>query len=531
MNSPGTSRRTTGPLHISAVGPRFGSTKLAAAAIRCALTLAVLSALLMIAARPAQAQSGPYGVVSPTTLNFRGAVGQTSPPQLVSLKNTGDSELTVSNISISADFAITKNQCASGVKPGTHCNVYVTFTPPGPGTETGTLTFMDNASNSPQVVSLTGTIGEIVLYNFAGGSDGAYPTSSLVSDGAGNFYGTTVLGGTCPGWNQYGCGVVFEISPNGSGGWNETVLHTFAAPPDGANPFCAPVILDSAGNLYGTTEFGGNENVGSIFELSPAGGNWTDSILYSFTYYGTGDHPSTGLIMDPAGNLYGTTSEYESPGSVFELSPSAGGWNYQVIYAAPTSQGVTMDAAGNIFGATWTTVYELSPNGNGGWNPTVIHTFAGAPRDGTSPYTAPVFDKAGNLYGTTSSGGAKNYGTVYKLSPITSGKKKGQWKERILHSFESGEDGADPIAAVVLDSGGNIYGTTAQGGKFNDGTVFELSPQVGKGWYKEKVLWTFNGPDGNYPEAGLIRDNTGNLFGTASNGGSSGYGVVFEVTP
>ncbi len=230
MHSAATNSRTKGPLNISDAGPRFGSTKLAAGAphirafcecvgvcsIRAALILAVLSALLLIAARPVQAQT------------------------------------------------------------------------------------------------------EMVLYNFTGDSDGAYPTSSLVSDGAGNFYGTTVLGGTCPGWNQYGCGVVFEISPNGNGGWNETVLHTFAAPPDGANPFCAPVIFDRAGNLYGTTEFGGTYNVGSIFELSPVAGSWTDTILYSFTYDGSGDHPSTGLIMDPAGNLYGTNSEYESPGSVFE---------------------------------------------------------------------------------------------------------------------------------------------------------------------------------------------------------------------
>ncbi|MFY9644556.1 MAG: choice-of-anchor tandem repeat GloVer-containing protein [Terriglobales bacterium] len=372
---------------------------------------------------------------------------------------------------------------------------------------------------------------EIVLYNFTGGADGMYPTSNLVADGSGNFYGTTVVGGSCPGWNGYGCGVVFEISPNGNGTWKETVLHTFAAPPDGANPFCAPLIFDSGGNLYGTTEFGGDYNAGSVFELSPVGESWKVSILHSFGYGGNGDHPSTGLVMDLAGNLYGTNSEYESPGSVFEVSPSNGDWTYQVLYVAATSQGVTMDAAGNLYGTTPTTVFELSRNDNGGWNATVIHTFTGAPKDGMSSYTAPVFDKAGNLYGTSSSGGAYNDGIVYKLIPITTGKKKGQWKEQVLHSFKGGHDGADPIAGVVLDASGNIYGTTGSGGKYNDGTVFELSPQAGKDWYKEKVLWAFNGTDGNYPEAGLILDNAGNLYGTASNGGTYGTGVVFEVIP
>lgn len=372
---------------------------------------------------------------------------------------------------------------------------------------------------------------ETVLYNFTGGSDGLYPTSSLVSDGAGNFYGTTVLGGTCPGWNGYGCGVVFEISPNGNGGWTQTVLHTFAAPPDGANPFCAPLIFDSAGNLYGTTEFGGDYNSGSVFELSLVAGRWNVTILHSFGVGANGDHPSTGLIMDRAGNLYGTNSEYQSPGSVFELSPSGDAWTYQVIYLAPTTQGVTIDAAGNLYGTTNSAVFELSPNGNGGWIPTVIHTFTGAPKDGIGPYSAPVLDKAGNLYGTTSSGGAKNYGTVYQLSHITTGKKKGQWKEKILHSFRNENDGADPIAGVVLDATGNIYGTTGGGGKFGDGTVFELSPQVGVGWYKEKVLRALNGPDGNYPEAGLMLDSAGNLYGTASNGGLYNAGVVFELTP
>jgi len=229
-----TNSRTKSHLNISNVEPRFGATKLAAGAphirafcecagvcaIRCILILAVISAALLIAARPAQAQT------------------------------------------------------------------------------------------------------ETVLYNFTGGSDGSHPDTGLTSDGAGNFYGATELGGLgCPG-NGSGCGVVFEISPNGGGGWNETVLHSFSGPPDGANPVFAPVVFDKVGNLYGTTGYGGSDNAGALYELSPAGASWTEAVLYSFGndwYY-----PTSSLIMDSAGNLYGATNWGGDGdcGTVFELSPS-----------------------------------------------------------------------------------------------------------------------------------------------------------------------------------------------------------------
>lgn len=522
MHSPRTNRRTKRHLNISDAGLRFGSTKLAAAAIRGALTLFVLPALLLMAARPAQAQTGPYGVVSPTTLNFRGAVDQTSPPQSVSLKNTGDSELIVSNISISPDFAISTNYCANGVKPGTHCNVYVTFTPPGPGTETGTLTFDDNASNSPQTVALTGTIGEIVLYNFAGGSDGVYPESSLTFDSAGNLYGTTNLGGPS------GYGTVYELSPNGSGGWNKTVLYSFTGTADGAYP-TSNVVFDSAGNLYGKAYGGGANGYGVVFELSLVGGNWTEAVLYNFASDSGNEAYPGNLIMDPAGNFYGKISA-----GVFELSPSGGGWTERVIYntaACCMYAGLTMDAAGNIFGATWSTVFELSPNGNGGWNPTVLHIFTGADHDGLWAWGTPVSGPAGNVYGTTCLGGAYNDGTVYKLHPITEGKNKGEWTESILHSFKSGQDGACPMSGLVRDAAGNIYGITTGGGYYGDGTVFELAAPVGKSGYKERVLWSFDGADGLQPYSSLILDGAGNLYGTGMQGGVNTRGVVFEVIP
>jgi uncharacterized repeat protein (TIGR03803 family) len=366
---------------------------------------------------------------------------------------------------------------------------------------------------------------ETVLYNFTGGSDGFHPEASLISDDAGNFYGTTLLGGVgCPG-NSLGCGVVFEISPNGSGGWKQTVLHSFSGPPDAANPFLSPVIFDKAGNLYGATEFGGTYNWGAVFELSPGATGWTATILYSFTGGADGGHPAAGLIMDGAGNLYGMSSEYLLPGNVFELSPSAGGWTEQVIYATPAWGGLTMDAAGNIYGTTGANeVFELTPNGSGGWNPAVIHTFACAPNDGCDAQGAPVLDQAGNLYGVTSEGGATNNGTVYKLSPGANG----EWTEQILYSFEGGKDGANPAAGIVFDAAGNIYGTSLGGSK-KKGTVFELLA-LGGSQYQHVVLWTFNGTDGVNPYSVPLLDSAGNLYGTASSGGSNNAGVVFEVT-
>jgi hypothetical protein len=194
-----------------------------------------------------------------------------------------------------------------------------------------------------------------------------------------------------------------------------------------------------------------------------------------------------------------------------------------------------MDAAGNIFGATFNTVFELSPDGKGGWTPTVIHTFTGDLGAGYGLGGTPVLDKAGNVYITTTGGGAGKCGTVFKLTPG----KGGAWTGRILYSFKGGtEDGNEPFGGIVLDPARNIYGTTAYGGAANSGIVYELvGPVPGTGSYKEKVLWSFNGTDGESPYGSLILDRAGNLYGTTLLGGStwhggqSGNGVVFEVTP
>jgi uncharacterized repeat protein (TIGR03803 family) len=368
---------------------------------------------------------------------------------------------------------------------------------------------------------------ETVLYNFTGFSDGGTPNSRLTSDGAGNFYGTTYSGGL-------GYGTVFQLSPNGSGGWNETVLHTFTGGADGALPTYSYVIFDNLGNLYGTAFQGGGGcapfGCGVVFELSHGGTSWTENVLYSFADYPDGANPVNGLIMDIAGHLYGTTNSGGSGnGTVFELSPSDGGWTAQAIAAVGSAYaGLTMDAAGNIFGAsTSSTVFELSPTGPGGWTSTVIHTFTGAPADGYQPQGSLVLDNAGNLYGSTLTGGATKKGTIYELSPGESG----AWTEKILYSFKGGKkDGSDPWAGIVFDAAGNIYGTTQTGGAYGDGTVFELVAPVGTGSYKEKLLWSFNGTDGQVPFGSLVPDSAGNLYGTTYGGGSTGYGVVFEAT-
>ena len=359
---------------------------------------------------------------------------------------------------------------------------------------------------------------ESVLHNFTGGSDGANPSTRLTADGAGNFYGTTNYG-------VLGYGTVFELSPNGHGGWNENVLYSFSGGVDGANP-SGPVIFDSLGNLYGVTNGGGAYGYGTAFELSPAGNSWTETVLYSFSCQsGCGSIlPVRGLIMDSAGNLYGT-SGYN--GSVFELSPSGSGWTDQVIFFNGATTGLTMDAAGNIFFGGYQLVYELSPNGSGGWNSILLYNFSNLDHvyqwwtKGT-----PVLDQAGNLYGTTFFGGTRDSGSVYKLSH-----GKTRWTAKILYSFKNGQDGGYPVAGVVIDAAGNIYGATSGGGKYNGGTVFELVPPVGIASYQEKVLWSFNYKDGYVPSDSLILDSAGNLYGTTPYGGPIGCGVAFELTP
>ena len=368
-----------------------------------------------------------------------------------------------------------------------------------------------------------------VPYTFTGGGDGAAPAAGLISDSKGNLYGTAAYGGdtsgsSCPGQNPpTGCGVIFELSPPSVGGgpWTETVLYTFTGGSDGGVPY-AGLTFDSKGNLYGTTSHGGDTSgsncsgiggCGVVFELSPpsvGGGPWTETVLCTFTGGSDGGVPYAGLIFDAGGNLYGTTSGGGSStyGVVFELSPPSGG----------------------------------SP-----WNETVLYAFTGVD-DGESPLASLIFDSKGNLYGIAF-GGKAGYGVAFELTPPSGG--SGPWNEAVLYTFHSRSDGAYPYAGLIFDSKGNLYGTTSNGGDTSGsnckatrgcGVVFELSPPTGgSGMWTETTPYSFTGgSDGGYPDAGLIFDSKGNLYGTTGQGGnlsgsncsgSSGCGVVFELIP
>src|SRR5258708_5065837 len=381
---------------------------------------------------------------------------------------------------------------------------------------------------------------ETILYNFSGGTDGSTALSTLISDASGNLYGTTEFGGAST------FGTVFELSPQAGGGWTQTVLHSFTAS-DGSNPWAA-VIFDAAGNLYGTTRSGGIHSFGTVFKLSPqAGGGWTQTVLHNFNATSTdGQDPIGGLILDSAGNLYGTTElgGAYGKGTAFELLPQAGGaYREKVLHSfgngtdgqIPVAT-LMFDAAGNLYGTTAAggtngggTVFELSPQSGGGWRETRLANFSAAGSNPNGPNGAMVFDLAGNLYTTTYFGGFFSGGAVVELSP----KAGGGYTAKVIHSFGGTNDGLNPYAGLTLDSSGNLYGTT-QGGFSStgrsQGEVFELSPKTGGG-FSETVLYRFStsGSDGGVPYGGVILDAAGNLYGTTSSGGSFIHGTVYQI--
>jgi uncharacterized repeat protein (TIGR03803 family) len=404
---------------------------------------------------------------------------------------------------------------------------------------------------------------EKVLYSFcpAGGNcaDGAYPNSGVISDSAGNLYGTN-LAGSGEYCVSYGvqCGTVFElISSNGK--WTEKVLYSFCSASncnDGDGPI-GGLIFDKAGNLYGTTESGGTcYSAGTVFELTRHNGKWTEKVLHSFCPDSSdGSTPYTGLVLDGKGNLYGTTFYGGTGtgcsigcGTVFGLMRSGGKWTEKVLHNfnndgkdgyTPVAS-LAVDTAGNLYGTTAYggayndgTVFELR-NVNGKWTERVLHSFNGG--DGANPEANVVFDNDGELYGTTENGGDSGCGggcgTVFQLVP-----KNGAWREKVLYRFHNSPDGSHPLASLLRDKSGRLYSTTFWGGAFAVyGTVFELTPQDGK--WTEKVLHSFNlnGQDGASPfNSGVVQDKAGNLYGTTGFGGTycspMGCGAVFEVTP
>jgi uncharacterized repeat protein (TIGR03803 family) len=406
-----------------------------------------------------------------------------------------------------------------------HFTVLYTFTGGADGDSPSSGVIRDSAGNFYGTTSRGGASGqgvvykldtashETVLYSFTGGVDGGSPQNSLTSDSAGNLYGTTYSGGAA------NMGVVYKLDTAGQ----ETVLHSFRGGADGGTPE-AGVIRDSAGNLYGTASIGGKGGVGTVYQLDASG---QETVLYSFPGVADGAFPYAGAIGDSAGNLYGTTI-------------SGGAWTEGAVYRLDTagqqkllhsfgggadgrypSAGVIRDSAGNLYGTTsqggtagWGVVYKLDTTGQ----ETVMHSFTNG-ADGGDPYAGVILDSAGNLFGTAASGGTANKGVVYKLD--TAG------QETVLYSFTGGADGRYPTAGVILDSAGNLYGTTYFGGTGSHGVVYKLDPAD-----HEAVLYSFTGgADGGGPYAGVIRDSAGNLYGTTYYGGTANLGVVYKLDP
>lgn len=395
---------------------------------------------------------------------------------------------------------------------------------------------------------------ETVLHTFAlTVTDGNGPLDGLVSDAAGNLYGTTYDGGAPD------LGTVFEFVRGSGGTWTEKLIHIFTLNGrDGYEPRAA-LIFDKAGNLYGTTSFGGHYGDGTVFELSPnANGTWTETILHHFSGK-DGLLPEARLVFDKAGNLYGTTSEGGSSissapcspqgcGTVFELKHRPdGSWAEKVLHNfddngvdgfTPVAS-IAFDSAGNLYATAeeggaynFGILFELTPKPHGEWTETILHNFNQDGTDGIHPGSGLLFDASGNLYGTTS-GGGPGRGTAFEFSPGSNG----TWTETILHDFGIGTDGSIPWGNLTFDTAGNIYGATPNGGTWDSGTVFQLSPST-SGW-TETILHMFgNYPDGVGPNGSMVRDSAGNLYGTTQSGGNgqtcidpNSCGTVFEITP
>ncbi|MGA2371907.1 MAG: choice-of-anchor tandem repeat GloVer-containing protein [Candidatus Korobacteraceae bacterium] len=339
-----------------------------------------------------------------------------------------------------------------------------------------------------------------LLYTFLGGYDGLRPDSSLVFGPDGALYGSLAQGGVgrCGDSGSLTCGMIYRLAPpanfcgNVLCSWNQTVLYRFTGLSDGGVP--EQISFDQAGNIYGPTELGGQDNgcsgyyCGTVFKLSPSGGGWTESVLYAFLGGSRdGYWPDSNLVFDQGSNIYGTTimGGYTYEGTVYQLTPYGSGYSEQMIYQfndGDSGQGPTgliSDAAGNLYGTTFTggsggsgTVFELSPS-NGSWIFSVLYSFSGT--SGSGPSAGVVMDAAGNLYGTTNRTGGDNRGVVFKLTRSGSA-----WIYSSLHDFTGGADGANP-GALVLDGNGNIFGVSAAGGHGSCGVggcgaVWEITP-------------------------------------------------------
>jgi uncharacterized repeat protein (TIGR03803 family) len=369
-------------------------------------------------------------------------------------------------------------------------------------------------------------------------AEGEYADTDLETDSAGNIYGTTVLGG------DFGGGTVFQLSPTPTG-WVHTVLYSFTGGADGGEPYKG-VSLDREGNLYGTAVTGGSGSCeggcGVAYKLTNSGGTWTQTVIHAFTGGDDGSGPGARLTVDTSGNVYGMapTGGLYGLGTIYKLNQEQNGaWNLTVLHAftggadgATGSAGRMILRRGRLYGAATAggtygsgVVFEIALRGRGGWNFRTIYSFRGQP-DGSFPYGALLFDRRGNIHGTTYYGGANGIGAVYELTP----RAIGEWNESVLYSFQEGSDGNSPISNLVSDNVGNLYGTTSEGG-LGSGTIFKLSP-IGSGQWVETVVHAFQGPpDGAFAYNGMVVDRFGNFYGATVHGGDNNDGAIYKFTP
>lgn len=384
---------------------------------------------------------------------------------------------------------------------------------------------------------------EKTLYTFASGYDN-FPTAGIVADAAGNLYGTIEFGGN-------GYGFAFELSPNGKGQWTYSVIYNFTGRGDGAFPQ-GSLTFDSAGNLYGTAVGGGDTgpSLGTVFELSPGqNGSWSLTNSYSFTGGADGSTPLSGVTLDAAGNLYGTTSQGGAGyGAIYELTPSGNGWQETTIHdfaygvdGGYPNTNLTVDRKGNVYGSViyggaynqgYVFQYHQEKNG---WNETVLHNFGDGAALGTS-YGSLVLDKAGNLYGTMAAYNHQQMlwnGSIFELTkPSHENLSQKSWPITILYQF-AGANGGFPID-LTFDKKGNIYGPDATGGANASGSIYKLTPSMNNGQvvWTQSTLYNFTGAaDGCSPGPDVIFDKpeSGQLFGVAESCGANGNGTVFTV--
>ena len=397
-----------------------------------------------------------------------------------------------------------------------------------------------------------------ILHSFGDSGDGLYPVAGQVFDTQGNLYGVTSEGPSGAECFGFGCGTVYQLTPNPNGTWTETLIFAFNGS-DGAFPSSSP-IFDSQGNLYGSTYCDASYcyDAGFVYELTPgSNGTWTETVLHQFSAIYGGGEPQE-LSFDPSGNIYGDaySGGLNNTDNVFSLN-RASGWQERILHTFGPLNGAdgtnpsgvsTLDAEGNFYGSTQGggahrsgVVFQLTKQDGLFWQEALLYQFTGA-ADGNFP-NGVIFGADGSLYGTTQTGGylggavcgfSRGCGTVFKLTPNSNG----TWTLTVLYAFEGPGDGAFPLRGITFDSSGNIYGTTAEGGgtgsacsPYGCGTVFELTPTSGGPWTKRTLHFFTGGSDAWDPVSTLAIDAAGNLYGTASLGGMYNGGVAFEITP